>query len=74
MEHIRNDWVWGERQEHLTRERKLMFILGYRKLQPKHILTTPGPAGTASTHGYHMDAKGQEQIHGDLSLRHIPQW
>lgn len=50
-----------------------MFILGYRQPQPKHLLTIPGPAGTASTHGHHMDAKGQEQIHGDLSLRaHSP--
>lgn len=46
-----------------------MFILGSRQPQPKHLLTAPGPAGTASTHGHHRDAKGQEQIHGDLSLR-----
>lgn len=46
-----------------------MFILGYGQSQPKHLLTTPGPAGTASPRGHHMDAKGKEQIHGDLSLR-----
>lgn len=46
-----------------------MLILGYRQPQPKHLLTTSGPAGTVSTDGHHMDAKGQEQICGDLSLR-----
>ncbi|RMC15444.1 hypothetical protein DUI87_07635 [Hirundo rustica rustica] len=45
-----------------------MLILGYGQTQPKHRLTTPGPARTVSIHSHHMDAKGQEQIHGDPQI------
>ena len=55
-----------------------MFTFGYGQPRPQHLPAllvaagpsrpAPGPAGTASTHGRCMAAKGQGWLHGDLSL------